>query len=714
MPLDSAFTGLGEEKANILLVDDLPEKLLALESLLEVLGQNVTSVRPGDEALREVLTREFAVILLDVDMPGVNGFETAEAIRRCKRSAYTPIVFITSHADEMQAARGHSLGAVDYILAPVVPEALRSKVKVFVELHLMQRQVRRRADERIALAASEAARHIAEENTRRSTFLSHASRVLSGSLDVGIAMRKLLSLVVPTLARSATLVLVVDCQPPRRALIAVTEPCGDGRPAVQQNFDALPAAEQSAFMQALKSGLRTPVPIDGSRVGGEAGSVYPLLIGERTIGALLVQADDATDSEAMLNELTGRAAIALENARLYRSLQLEIDERSHAEKQLQDSNQRKDEFLAVLSHELRNPLAPIRNAVQVLRHRSADDPQVVWAADITERQVKQLTRLVDDLLDMARISQGKIVLQSEPIDLLSVIEHSIETIRPLIRERRHTLTQDLPDKPLWVRGDAARLSQVVSNLLNNAAKYTDMGGRIHVDAGLREGQVVVGVRDNGIGIEAEVLPNVFELFEQGRRSLDHSQGGLGIGLTLVRRLVQMHSGRVEVSSEGVGKGSEFRIFLPPIADQRQSSVPSRATPEPDRNSCRVLVVDDNRDAAESTAVCLEMAGHEVLWVDDALQALATAAEFAPHAVVLDIGLPSMDGFEVARRLRKLPQTSESLLVALTGYGHATDRLKGADAGFDEHLTKPAEPDALLKIVSQWCSASLKRQAQDND
>ena len=712
MSVDSGYVGLQpevEEKANILLVDDLPEKLLVFETLLEELGQNVTSVRSGNEALREVLKQEFAVILLDVNMPDIDGFETASLIRKYKRSAHTPIIFITAYADEMQTARGYSLGAVDYILSPVVPSVLRSKVKVFVELHIMQRRMRRQADERIALAASEAARHLAEENTRRSTFLSQASRVLSGSLDVGIGMRKLLELVVPELAQSATLVLLDEQQHARRALTC--EPDARGTlSTLQRSFDDLPPAEQAAFARSFESRAREPAPAEDASVAGApatpAGSVVPLLIGERSLGALLVRNHHDAEETATLDELASRAAIAFENARLYRSLQIEIDERSQAETRLQESNQRKDEFLAMLSHELRNPLAPIRNAVQVFRLRSPSDPKLIWATDVTDRQVKHLTRLVDELLDVARISQGKIVLQMESIDLLRVIDHSVETVRPLIEERRHTLTQELPASPVWLRGDAARLSQVLGNLLNNAAKYTDPGGHIHLSLAVSEGQAVLSIQDDGLGIEPEVLPNVFDLFEQGRRSLDRSQGGLGVGLTLVQRLVQMHNGRVEVASAGPGKGAEFRVILPCISEVRLPDEPAALPDAATFGGCRVLVVDDNRDAAESTALFLEMAGHEVQWVDDAFQALTTAAAFAPHVVVLDIGLPSMDGFEVARRLRKLPETAGAMLIALTGYGQQGDRLQGVEAGFDEHLVKPADPELLVKLVGDWYAAAM--------
>ena len=527
------------EKVNILIVDDLPEKLLVFGTVLEDLGQNLVFVRSGSEALREVLQREFAVILLDVNMPDIDGLETAHLIRQYKRSAHTPIIFTTAYPDEIQAAQGYSLGAVDYILSPVVPEILRTKVKVFVELHAMQRRARQQAEERVALAAAEAARRLAEESTRRSDFLAYASRVLSGSLDIDVGMRELLRLAVPEIARCAALVLLRDATVPERALSCRTSPASLSPLFSEHAFDELPDSVQQACKRALDIQRRVALRADElqdwlddvSQL--QLGAVVPLVIGERALGALMVVTENNTPDWPALEELASRAAIAFENAHLYRSLQAEIVERRQAEHKLKMSNRRKDEFLAMLSHELRNPLAPIRTAVEVIRRVAPARPELVWAMDVTDRQVTHLTRLVEELLDVARISQGKIVLQTEPVDLLAVIAHGIETVRPFIDFRRQVLTQKLPDAPVWLRGDFARLSQVIANLLNNSAKYTDEGGHIYLSLTVEDGSAVISVRDDGIGIDAELLPNVFELFEQGNRTLDRSQGGLGVGLLLV-------------------------------------------------------------------------------------------------------------------------------------------------------------------------------------
>jgi signal transduction histidine kinase/DNA-binding response OmpR family regulator len=699
------------ERSSILIVDDLPGQRLVLETILGDLGQDLVFANSGSEALREVLRREFAVILLDVNMPDIDGFETATLIRRYKRSAHTPIIFVTAYADEIQTARGYSLGAVDYILAPVVPDVLRSKIKVFVDLHVMQRQIRRQADERVALAAAEAAQRAAEQNTLRSNFLSGASRVLSASLDIEVGKRSLLQLIVPEIADAATLVLFEDdgsfscassCGLDESRVRVVSAQCvfDELAPSVR---DALSAAVATGKRVALGPERRSVSVVDTRPTHGKQ-AAFPLIAGERALGALWVRLNDAPEVVATLEELATRAAVAFENARLYRNLQAEVLERQQTEALLQKADQRKDEFLAMLSHELRNPLAPIRNAVEVIRMVAPSEPKLSWATDVTERQVGHLARLIDELLDVARISQGKIVLRAEPLDLLEAVAHGVETARPLIDSRRHVLTEKIPPGPIWLRGDSARLSQVISNLLNNAAKYTEEGGAIHLAVSVEDGYATIAVRDNGIGIDADLLPKVFDLFKQGEQTLDRAQGGLGVGLTLAQRLAELHNGRVEASSGGAGMGAEFRLVLPCLTEVRQSSNAGDQTVEAQREGpvkCRVLVVDDNIDAAETVAVFLELAGHQVKAVTDGAQALACAPVFAPEVVVLDIGLPGMDGYQVARRLRVTEQTQTALLIALTGYGQDTDRERAQQAGFDHHLVKPADPGELARMIMDW-------------
>jgi signal transduction histidine kinase/CheY-like chemotaxis protein len=442
--------------------------------------------------------------------------------------------------------------------------------------------------------------------------------------------------------------------------------------------------------------------------------VLPLKAGARIFGVLLLATRRplpafAPADKAMVGELAGRAGMSLENARLYGSLKREIAKTREAEEKVQEASRRKDEFLAMLSHELRNPLAPIRNAVELVRRIAPDDARLTWARDVIERQVTHLAQLVDELLDVSRITQGKIVLRKEPIELGKVLAHAVETARPLIETRGHRFELDLPAAPIWMIGDFARLAQVVANLLNNAAKYTPDNGRIELSARAAEGEALVTVRDNGMGIERDLLPRVFELFAQGERSLARSLGGLGVGLTLVQRLVELHQGQVSVRSDGAGRGAEFTIVLPCISEVLPEQVSTQAPGvELPSEGMRVLVVDDNIDAAESIAVLLRLEGHEVKTVNDGAQALACSQVFAPRAVVLDIGLPGMDGYELARRLRALPQTKDALFIALTGYGQREDRALALDAGFQHHFIKPADPRAIHAVINDEKGSEQKR------
>jgi two-component system CheB/CheR fusion protein len=387
----------------------------------------------------------------------------------------------------------------------------------------------------------------------------------------------------------------------------------------------------------------------------------------------------------------------------YVGCSIDVHDRKMAEDSLREADRRKDEFLAMLSHELRNPLAPILNAVGVLKRPGLSDEQLEWARGTIERQVENLTRLVDDLLDVSRITQGKIALKRENLDLTAVIARALETCRPIIEARNHKLTVNLPPRSVRLNGDLIRLAQVISNLLGNAAKYTDEGGAIRLTAETVNDEVVVRVEDNGTGIPAEDLPRVFDLFIQADRSLDRAQGGLGIGLTLARGVVEMHGGRLEVFSDGPGRGSEFVARFPAPADApgvacESSAVVKDAWTEASK-TCRVLVVDDNVDSAESLSVALAMEGHKTKTAHDGPSALQLARAFRPQVTLLDIGLPGMNGYEVARKLRKQPGGRKTTLIALTGYGQEEDRRKSKEAGFDHHLTKPVDYDTLASLIN---------------
>ncbi|QGZ66157.1 ATP-binding protein [Paraburkholderia acidisoli] len=379
------------------------------------------------------------------------------------------------------------------------------------------------------------------------------------------------------------------------------------------------------------------------------------------------------------------------------SRQQEAEERAHGVEALRHADRQKDEFLAMLAHELRNPLAPIANAGELLSRMVTGHDGAKAAADMIKRQTTQLTRLVDDLLDISRITQGRITLQHGPVDLAGVVTQAIEMVEPKLREKRHTLTVETTtrDTPLFVEGDIARLVQCVGNLLTNAVKYTDPGGAIHVWTRPRGTHAVIGIADNGSGISAELMPHVFDLFVQSNRTLDRAQGGLGIGLAVVKRLVHMHHGEILVRSDGVGHGATFEIELPRIA------MPAGAPIEPDTagiRSRRVLVVDDNRDAADSLSMLLGVLGHTPEVAYGALEAIERAQTFLPEVALLDIGLPGMNGYELAGKLREIPHLEGVRLVAVTGYGQPEDYQRTREAGFDEHLVKPIDHDALQRSL----------------
>jgi PAS domain S-box-containing protein len=380
---------------------------------------------------------------------------------------------------------------------------------------------------------------------------------------------------------------------------------------------------------------------------------------------------------------------------------IDITDRLRAEAALREADRRKDEFLAMLSHELRNPLAPLRNALHILKQPGVDEQVMGRVRDLAERQVRHMARLLDDLLDVSRISRGRIELRKEVLDLTAVVSRTVEAVRPFIEERQHELTLALPAEPLEVEADPTRLEQVLTNLLNNAAKYTEPSGHVWLTAERDASEAVVRVRDTGIGIAPEMLPKVFDLFVQGDRGLDRSQGGVGIGLTLVKKLVELHGGRVEACSAGLGRGSEFSVRLPALPGQRpdereRGSEPGEPAARPGR---RILVVDDNVDAAESLAVLLRMQGHDVRVAHDGPTALAAAEAEPPDLVFLDIGMPEMNGYDVARRLRQQPGLESLVLVAMTGWGQEEDRRRSQEAGFDHHLVKPVEPSTLERLLA---------------
>jgi PAS domain S-box-containing protein len=398
-----------------------------------------------------------------------------------------------------------------------------------------------------------------------------------------------------------------------------------------------------------------------------------------------------TDRTMHLGDLCARQAVEfIENARLY--------------SELQSSNRSKDEFLAVLAHELRNPLAPIRNSLHILRLSGELTPAGEKIQEVMERQVDHLVRMVDDLLEVSRISRGKIELRRQPLELATAILNAVETSRPLIDEAGHQLAISIPPQPLTLNADSVRLSQIIANVLNNAAKYTDPGGQIWLTAQPEEDEVLISIRDTGIGIPRDKLNHVFDMFAQIQPAGRRTTGGLGIGLTLVKRLTEMHGGRVEVASAGPGQGSEFTIRLPlekSLPEPPPAAEPRLPDPRTALSERRILVVDDNRDAADSLGLFLKFMGAAVHVAYDGGSALESLPNFRPEIVLLDVGMPVLDGFEVARRMRQLPEGQNILLVAVTGWGQEDDRRRTADAGFDQHLVKPVDPVMLQNLLAAF-------------
>jgi PAS domain S-box-containing protein len=387
------------------------------------------------------------------------------------------------------------------------------------------------------------------------------------------------------------------------------------------------------------------------------------------------------------------------------SVCVDLTERKLAEDALREADRRKDEFLATLSHELRNPLAPIRTALEVMRIARDDAGLVEKSRATMERQLAHLVRITDDLLDVSRITQNKVGLRRERIDLRAAVHSAIEATRSLLEDRGHAVALDLPPLPLWVDADFTRLAQVFSNLLNNAAKYTDPGGRVGVAAAVTATRAVVTVTDTGVGIPADKLPRVFDMFTQLQEHRDRTHGGLGIGLTLAKRLIELHGGSIEVRSEGAGLGTCVTVSLPltkPAAARRSQGVPDATTAGA---PCRILVAEDSQDAAEMMRVMLQFKGHDVRVAADGVEAVDVASTFKPHIAFLDIGMPRMDGYEAARRIREL-LGRRVVLVALTGWGQDDDKLRSREAGFDQHITKPPEPELLERLIED-CSVATE-------
>jgi signal transduction histidine kinase/DNA-binding response OmpR family regulator len=688
------------DRVNILLVSDVAATAQAIELALADLGQNVVTACSGAEAMRALLKHDFAVILLAVDMPEMDGFETAAQIRDRKRSEHTPIIFLTAKNDEANLAKGYSLGAVDFISTPIEPDVLRTKIGVFVDLFQKTETIRQQAAHRVQLAREQAARQVAEKAMRRSALLAEASRLLSRSLDFDATLASLHRAVVPALADGCQLVL--DDPNGGFWFAPVTSRAeGDGRSSSSSHarIAMVHPALGKAIRTAIEGGHAEQIAIESignapdlepKRKWSSAIAV-PLVARDVSIGAMVcclqgVRRTFEPADVALLENLAGRAATALDNAQLYQTIR--------------DGERRKDEFLAMLGHELRNPLAAITNAGELTKLLDASDPNFQETLEVIRQQASLMKRLVDDLLDVSRITSGRVQLQKSLIDVAEILARVADLNGILFSSRGHQLHLTAPPKGLAVDADPYRLEQVLSNLLVNAAKYTDPGGEIWFSAGAENGEVVFRVRDTGIGIGPDLLPNVFDLFAQANRSLHRAEGGLGIGLTIVRGLTELHGGRVRVESAGYGRGAEFIVALPASVDAPRLA-PATVAPAPEMHSRprRILVVEDQPALSRVTVALLRKLGHEVRAAADGREALLAVKDYRPEVVLLDIGLPGMDGYEVARSLRTEMGDSTPLLVAMTGYGQHEVRRHAHKAEFDHHLVKPADLGALRELLT---------------
>jgi signal transduction histidine kinase/CheY-like chemotaxis protein len=477
---------------------------------------------------------------------------------------------------------------------------------------------------------------------------------------------------------------------------------------VVRTGEALLLAE--ADTEEIQAGSKPGFRPDLDRYGLYGLLIVPLRVGESVIGSLMLSRDEpgrpySGEDRDFLLDLADRSAVTIENAGLYKQAQEENARRERAEasllaaqEELRDVDRRKDEFLAMLAHELRNPLAAISNAAAALDHPGIGEEKGARLRALISHQVHHMARMADDLLDVSRVLRGRIELRREVVDLLTVVETAVQSCRGLIEERGHRLQVILPAGPCRLSGDPMRLEQVVCNLLNNAARYTPPGGNVELRVEPRGREVEIRVRDDGRGIPADMLARIFDLFQQVDPSLDRSLGGLGIGLTLVRSLVELHGGSVEAASEGPGRGTELVVLLPGLVAASSEDARPAPRPEPEAAGLRVLLVEDNAAAAEGLRDLLSLWGHEVSCAADGEAALQAVDGTPPHVVLLDLGLPGIDGFEVARRLRLQPGFENVLLVAVTGYGQERDRQRTREAGFDLHLLKPVAPEQLKQLL----------------
>jgi signal transduction histidine kinase len=693
-------------KVNILLVDDKPERVLALEAVLEHLNQNIVRAFSGREALRALLNEDFAVILLDVNMPGMDGFETASLIRQRKATQHTPIIFVTASNDDEHLTRGYSLGAVDYIQAPFSPDVLKAKVNVFVDLATKSEQVkrqaaslRRRAQQLQKLAAASVAINSALSIEKMLQTVTDVARDVIGTHQA-ITLFLLNDSTARRLPRTLAVSSFSDKYQKWRERDLAMDVIATTIVAQSRTATRLTANELREHPDwDIVKNVDIPPIVGGmlaaplmSRDGHSFGVIY---LSDRVDG------DFTQNDEAVLVQLAQMASIAIENT-------LFAEER--------ETNRIKDEFLSTLSHELRTPLNAMLGWTQLLRMEKLSD-EVAYGVDVIERNAKAQAKLVEDMLDVSRVTTGKMKLKSRQADLAAVVQAALDTVRPAADAKQIELKwiHELDSTDIF--GDPDRLQQVVWNLLSNAVKFTQAGGRVEVRTNRNNGFFRIVVTDNGPGISAKFLPHVFDRFRQADASSTRAHGGLGIGLTIVRHIVELHGGRVQAESAGEGRGASFTVELPVIAPKPATEEAPRHTPAaidlPRASSnggasvqgMRILLVDDEADAREVIARLLRRAGAHVETAGGAPAALEHLSRQCPDLLISDIAMPDCDGYELLRSARQLPGIRDLSLpaIALTAYAREEDRARALAAGFEDHVCKPVEADHLLGVISSLLS-----------
>lgn len=630
----------GDDRPLVLVADDNADMRRYVVRLLAE-HYRIEAVPDGAAALAVARERRPALVLTDVMMPRLDGFGLLRELRDDVRTRHVPVIMLSARAGEESRVEGMQAGADDYLVKPFGARELLARVSA----HLQMARLRREASEALQLSHA------------RFEALVNAAPIGIYLVDAQLRIRQVNPRALPVFGIEDLI----------------------GRDLAEVMHLLWRPDYAGEIVRRFRHTLETGVPyFEAERI-------------EERLDCKVLEYYEWQIHRITLPD--GRSGVVC-----YFS---DISRHVLARQELAEADRRKDEFLATLAHELRNPLAPLRNSLQILRMPTIDAAIAKQTREMMERQVHYLVRLVDDLLDVSRVMRGKIELRKERLELATVVARAVETAQPLIEAQRHQLQLDLPADSLPVNADPVRLAQVVGNLLTNAAKYTEANGRICVTARREGNDVILRVRDNGIGIAPDMLPHVFELFVQADHAATRSQGGLGIGLTLVKNLAEMHHGSVAARSDGLGKGSEFVLRLP-LDLRSRDAAPTRdgsATRGPAPSGQRLLVVDDNQDAANSLAMLLQLHGHEVRVAYNGTAALELAQAYTPDVVFLDIGMPGMDGYEVARRLRSLPGMANVMLAALTGWGQQEDRRRTAEAGFDHHLVKPPDPQILEALLA---------------